>query len=411
MRSGPRIWAREYLSFLCETITPEENDGGKFVAQRVALLTNFLPHYRIPLLEALQSRVGQLRVFLSARMERDRDWRVHWGKLDVVVQRSLSFTHTFRNVHGYRDSSQIHIPWDTLLQLRRYRPDAIISGEFGLRTVFSVLYRIVSPQTRLILWATCSDHTEATRGTLRRFLRKWLVRHVDGIFLNGAGGARYVAALGFTGPTFPVPYTIDNAAFAGRSDAENDGVLRLLYSGQMIERKGLHLFLPVLSEWCRRHPDRRIVLRIAGDGPERARLQSLPGAPNLRLEILGNVAPEKLPAVYHASSIFVFPTLGDEWGTVVNEALCAGLPVLGSNYSQAVEELVTEGVNGWTYFPDRGAETCDTLDRALSASPEVLEAMSQQARATMENLTPERIASIMAGAVADLTRSPRAVSC
>jgi glycosyltransferase involved in cell wall biosynthesis len=385
------------------------------VAKRVALLTNFLPHYRIPLLESLQSQVGQLRVFLSARMERDRDWHVHWGTLDVVVQRSLSFTHTFRNVHGYRDSSQIHIPWDTFFQLWRYRPDAIISGEFGLRTVMSVLYRIVRPQTRLILWATCSDHTEATRGWLRRALRRWLVRHVDAIFVNGAGGARYVTGVGFSGPIFSVPYTIDNAAFSSESDVEDDGVVRLLYSGQLIERKGLHMFLPVLDQWCRRHPDRRVLLRIAGDGPERERIQSLASAPNLRLEFLGNVAPEKLPATYHASSIFVFPTLGDEWGTVVNEALCAGLPVLGSNYSQAVEELVTDGVNGWRYFPGRGAEAYNALDRALSASAETMAAMSREARATMESLTPERIASVMASAVDELSRaaarSPRAVAC
>jgi glycosyltransferase involved in cell wall biosynthesis len=331
------------------------------------------------------------------------------------VQRSLSFTHSVRNVHGYRDSSQIHIPWDTLIQLWRYRPDAVISGEFGLRTACSVLYRIVSPQSRLILWATCSDHTEATRGALRRSLRTWLVRHVDGIFVNGAGGARYVASLGFAGPLFPVPYTVDNTAFAGRSEVGNNGVLRLLYSGQLIERKGLHLFLPVLDEWCRRHPESTVLLRIAGDGPERARVQSLTGARNLRLEFLGSVAPDRLPAVYHASSIFVFPTLGDEWGTVVNEALCAGLPVLGSNFSQAVEELVTEGMNGWRYYPRRGAEAYSALDRALSAGPETLAVMSRAARATMESLTPERIASVMAGAVVELSRSParspRAVRC
>jgi glycosyltransferase involved in cell wall biosynthesis len=376
------------------------------VAKRVALLTNFLPHYRIPLLEALQSQVGQLRIFVSARMERDRDWRVHWGALDVVVQRSVSFTHTFRNAHGYRDSSQIHIPWDTFFRLLSFRPDAVISGEFGLRTAFSVLYRIAFPQARLILWATCSDHTEATRGRLRCALRKWLVRHVDGVFVNGAGGVRYLTAVGFAGPFFSVPYTIDNEAFAGNSEVEEDGTLRLIYSGQLIERKGLHLFLPALDEWCRRHPDRSIRLGIAGDGPERTRIQLLAGAPNLRLEFLGSVSPERLPAVYHASSIFVFPTLGDEWGTVVNEALCAGLPVLGSNYSQAVEELVTDGVNGWRYFPGRGAETYDALDRALSTSEEALALMSREARATMRGFTPEKIASVMAGAVDELSRSP-----
>ena len=51
--------------------------------------------------------------------------------------------------------------------------------------------------------------------------------------------------------------------------------------------------------------------------------------------------------------VLVFPTLADEWGLVVNEALAAGVPVLGSLYSQAVEELVRDGENGWTFRPDR----------------------------------------------------------
>jgi glycosyltransferase involved in cell wall biosynthesis len=31
------------------------------------------------------------------------------------------------------------------------------------------------------------------------------------------------------------------------------------------------------------------------------------------------------------------------WGLLVNEAMAAGLPVLGSVYAQAVEELVQDG--------------------------------------------------------------------
>ena len=53
--------------------------------------------------------------------------------------------------------------------------------------------------------------------------------------------------------------------------------------------------------------------------------------------------------VYAKASLFAFPTLADEWGVVVNEAMAAGLPVLGSIYSQAVEELVEDGVSGWVF--------------------------------------------------------------
>lgn len=372
------------------------------MARRVVILTNCLPHYRIPLYEALMPLVDHLQVFLSTRMERDRNWEVFWGKLNVEVQRSLSWTRRFRNVHGYRDSSEIHIPYDTFSRLRRYKPDAIISCEFGLRTVMSVLYRMAFPKTVLIVWATLSEHTEATRGRLRAMLRCWIVRRVDAAFVNGKSGARYLAGLGFTGPVFTTPYVIDNAAFLGESTVEKDDTLRLLYCGQLIERKGLYPFLSILRQWCVNHPNCSIVLRAAGDGPERNKLESVLLPPNLKMELLGNFAPDRLPSCYHAASIFVFPTLGDEWGTVVNEALTAGLPVLGSIYSQAVEELICEGKNGWVFDPCDRQNTYSALSRALTANRETLGILSLHARARIAEVTPDIVAATMAGAIQTL---------
>jgi glycosyltransferase involved in cell wall biosynthesis len=366
---------------------------------RVALLTNILPHYRIPLLIALEKLVGGLRIFLSVRMERDRDWPVHWASLDVVVQRSLSFTHNFRNVHGYRDSSQIHLPYDTLFQLRRYKPDVVVSGEFGTRTLMAAIYRLFAPNTALIVWATLSQHTEATRGRLRVMLRRWILSRADAAFVNGRSGAAYLRSLGFAGPTVTVPYVVDNAAFAVDSRVSAGATRCLLYSGQLIERKGLHYFLPILSRWCADHPDISVIFRLVGDGPDRNRIEQIELPANLKLELAGSVAPADLPDCYRTASIFAFPTLGDEWGTVVNEALCAGLPVLGSIYSQAVEELIHEGQNGWLFNPLNPSETYEAIDRALNTNAESLSKMSNQARESIASLTPDAVASTMAEAI------------
>ena len=72
--------------------------------------------------------------------------------------------------------------------------------------------------------------------------------------------------------------------------------------------------------------------------------------------------------------------------------MAAGLPIVGSLYSQAVEELVEEGVNGWTFRPDRGGETFDALDRALQTPPEVLRSMGRVARSKVLELTPDAVA-------------------
>jgi glycosyltransferase involved in cell wall biosynthesis len=92
------------------------------------------------------------------------------------------------------------------------------------------------------------------------------------------------------------------------------------------------------------------------------------------------------------AGIFVFPTLADEWGLVTNEAMAAGLPVLGSLYSQSVEELVVEGETGWTFLPDRDEEMYSALQRVLTTPVEELEQMRATARKRIRDLTPDFVA-------------------
>src|SRR5207249_4625429 len=99
------------------------------------------------------------------------------------------------------------------------------------------------------------------------------------------------------------------------------------------------------------------------------------------------------------TGILAFPTLADEWGIVVNEALASGLPVLGRVYSQAVEELVRDGKNGWTFRPDRSDELFAALDRALTAPKTRLDEMRAEARRSVEHLTAEFVGQRIVDAI------------
>ncbi|HEX6065598.1 MAG TPA: glycosyltransferase, partial [Longimicrobiales bacterium] len=87
---------------------------------------------------------------------------------------------------------------------------------------------------------------------------------------------------------------------------------------------------------------------------------------------------------------------------VVNEALAAGLPVLGSDYSQAVHDLVRSGENGWVFRPDSVADVAEALRAALTTSDEMLEQMRTAARASVMHLQPRDIAARLAGVVSEL---------
>jgi glycosyltransferase involved in cell wall biosynthesis len=165
----------------------------------------------------------------------------------------------------------------------------------------------------------------------------------------------------------------------------------LLYVGRLVELKGLAPFLKVLVHWSKQHPEREIELWFAGDGPVQPVLESIETA-SVSLKFLGTVPYQQMPDIYACADVLIFPTLADEWGLVVNEAMAAGVPVLGSLYSQAVEELVEDGVNGWTFHPDRPAEVFAALDRVLQISPHVLQELREAATSKALELSPDKVA-------------------
>lgn len=366
------------------------------VAQRVALLTNILLPHSLAVLEALKPLVRELRVFLSAKTEPDRHMDVHWGSLDVVVQKSIRWSRSFTNVYGYKDTTHVQIPYDTLSQLWHYRPDVLVAGQFGGRTLFATLYKTLRPKTKLIVWATLSQRTEATRGQLRIRLRKLILAKTDACITHGVDGEIYLRRLGFTRPIFFAPYVIENEKYQGTSLVPDDAVTRVLYTGQLIERKGIYPFTVELCEWCWAHPEKQVLFTVGGEGPERQRLEALSLPSNLQMKLVGHLNLDAIVLAYRNASLYVFPTLGDEWGMVVNEALSAGLPILASEHAQASLELVKDGVNGWIFDPSDRQSLAKGIDTALSANRQTLNEMSHNARTSMVPWTPQAMAERMA---------------
>jgi hypothetical protein len=147
---------------------------------------------------------------------------------------------------------------------------------------------------------------------------------------------------------------------------------------------------------------------LVGDGPLRKSLQEFPVPPNVKLLFFGNVPYHETRTFYMRAGIFVLPTLSDTWGLAVNEALASGLPILGSRYSQAVEELVSDGVNGWTFRADHPEELRLALAKAMTCPSADLPEMSSHARRVVSGLTPARAASGFLRAVEIAHASARA---
>ena len=83
----------------------------------------------------------------------------------------------------------------------------------------------------------------------------------------------------------------------------------LLFVGRLVEKKGVHYLIHAMPFILKRHP--KTTLLIAGDGPERINLERA----SVKLEIkthvrfLGAVKNDRLPALYQASGVLVFPSV------------------------------------------------------------------------------------------------------
>jgi glycosyltransferase involved in cell wall biosynthesis len=388
------------------TGAPPES-AARLATARVVLLTNFIPPYRAPLFRRLAERFGAFEVFVSTEMEANRSWQADWDRLQVTVLPGPTLNRTVQHPHQFASPSFVHLPVTALGPLWRAKPDVVVSGQLGLGSALAALYCALRRRTGLVLWLTLSEISELSRGRLRQVLRRLLLARADAVMVNGASGARYARRFGTPeSKIFRVFQAIDVDAFACRRARPERATRRLLFVGSREPRKGLRPFLRQLAEWAAAHPRRGVELRVAGsrDASLAAESRRLPA--NLVVNWLGDVAYAEMPSVYAEADILAFPTLCDEWGLVANEAMAAGIPVLGSLFSQAVEELVEDGRHGWTYHPDRPEECRSAIDRALSAPSEELAAMGRACRERIADFSFDRVAERMVAAVAHALPAP-----
>lgn len=362
----------------------------------VVMLAQYLPLHFVSTMQRLARKVGRLTLLLSEQMDACRDWAPDFSGLEVRVQRSLRVPVKHRHPLGFSEGGSVLIPYSTIPDLRALRPDVVISCEVGPRTLQAAMLRSLGAKFKLIVQVRESENTAQSRGFARRALRRTLLPWVDDVFVNGMSGRQHVLSCGVApGRISMVPSGTDTAVFGQmQRRAADDTELRLLYVGQMIPRKGLFPFARALAA-AARFTGRRIHWMLAGRGPEEAILRRTPWPENLRLSFLGSQPYRELPALYARADAFVLPSLSDEWGMVVNEAMASGLPVLGCTGSQAVEELVESGLSGWTYTPMDEAGRARAVQALLTASAAELAAMGELAHARAMIVSDEFTANAM----------------
>jgi glycosyltransferase involved in cell wall biosynthesis len=97
------------------------------------------------------------------------------------------------------------------------------------------------------------------------------------------------------------------------------------------------------------------------------------------------VPKSELDAHYAAADVLAFPTLGDGFGLVIQEAMCCGTPVVTTACGGG-PECITDGADGWL-VPPRDVDALVERLRAIAADRDRAFAIGQAARARAERWT------------------------
>ncbi|EMI57614.1 hexosyltransferase [Rhodopirellula sallentina SM41] len=389
---------------------PAEN-----VDATVVCLQNFLAPNMIAVCQSWSEKTRHLILLVSVAMEGNRAWTADDGGMDLRVQRTWTHAKTDHHPGGYSDVNYIHVPLDTIGQLRRAKPDVVVSCELGMRSILSAIYTSATGwfglrrrRCQLVLAISTSPWIEASRsGLLRRTQRRCLLRFADAVTYHGPECREWLVELGVPKEQlYPWIYAADpTKIYNGPLQCvagENGSTLRLITVGQLIDRKGVREGLGELLEVAKRMPNVAFHWTLLGDGPLMPVLRETQLPTNLTVDLRGNVNSEEIRDAYRDHEMMFFPTRGDEWGLVVDEAMHSGLVVIGNGRAQAVVTLVQTDINGYIYTPGNVDSLQTAIESYTSRSPDERMRMRETVRKTVADRTHETSAQQITDLVAKL---------
>jgi glycosyltransferase involved in cell wall biosynthesis len=271
----------------------------------------------------------------------------------------------------------------------RERWDAVVLAGYAHWTMRAAM--LICLARRIPFLIHSDTHQLRPRSWLKRAAKRWLLypllRHAAAGLGLGRLQRQYWEQVGLPAErVFTVPLTGHLERF-GLADAERamrraalrrewaipDSTVVGMFVGRLVAVKALDVLLAALAGMA---PERRPLLVLVGDGPERAKLEAMARQWSLPVRFVGFCENEDVPALLAAADVFVLPSREEGWAIVVAEAMAAGLPVLLSDQVGAAYDLLEAEGNGFAFK----AGSVGDLQRALERSVEERARLAEMGR-------------------------------
>ena len=311
--------------------------------------------------------------------------RGHKDDVEIISLPERGYMHHLRdNLSAQLEHHLEELDCELLLQDELNHPSLFLLNR---RLCKKVSYPIVS----IVHHLRCCEENSPVINPVYRLVERQYLSSLDGFVCNSQATQRSVADLLSTdGSVHSIPQNhpclvanpggdrlhqeIDKQEI--RKRALQEGALHLLFIGNIIPRKGLHVLLKSL----RGSEVDQFILNVVGDTEM---------DPSYFKSILRQIKRDDLTDVVHfkgilsdrelagcmkVSHLLVMPSFYEGFGIVYLEGMGFGLPAIGTNCGGA-KEIIIHGMNGFLLSPDDHASLAEYLTR-LAKDRERLSEMS-----------------------------------
>ena len=340
------------------------------------------PSYSVPRLCEALAHIGAETTLLSvvSRHERPSD-RVKSG------YRERRFDWDFEGIPGFR---ALRNSTGLARELRNAASSANIIHNHGLWLMPNVyagqeamrarVPLVVSP--RGMLSPAALGFSQLKKRAFWHLLQAPSVLSAGCIHATSESEYQDIRLFGLVNPVAIIPNGIDLPEMQHKTETSAGPGRVVLSLGRIHPKKGLEHLLRAWANLETRNPGWR--LRVVG--PSEAghdnELRALASTLRIsRATIEGPIYGERKLAAYREADVFVLPSLNENFGLTVAEALAAGTPVISTKGApwRALE------INGCGWWIDHGVEPLTaSLANAMTMTQATLKAMGAKGRALME---------------------------
>lgn len=296
------------------------------------------------------------------------------GENALPYDNELMFDVKTRSFNRFTEGGkQIPLPFKLLHIIHKVKPNVLITEGFFQWTPFVILYSFLY-RVPVFMGYERTPWTERNNGKLKTWHRKLTDKFVTGYLVNGSETKKYLMSIGVKEDKIHIggmsadgeglktdimEFKNSNQYQAYHKKYHNRNGLMYLFSGQIVERKGVKYLLSAWLEHINSYPNDMLI--VVGGGDQYNELKNrYSGEQSIMME--GRVNYLDIHKYYAVADVFILPTIEDNWSLVIPEAMSCGLPVSTSIYNGCHPELVKKDVNGITFDSFKQESILEALD-------------------------------------------------